>query len=247
MRLNRFLASCGLGSRRACESLIRDGQVTVNGQRVEALATTISPVDSVRVSGKSVALRHQPITLAVYKPPGYLSARADARGRRTVYDLVPETFSKLFHVGRLDLESEGLMVLTDDGALAQRLSHPSHRTPKEYEVTLDGPLDPALIPRLLAGFPILGGRARMEAVRMIEPHRVRVVLAQGIKRQIRLMFYRMGVEVRRLIRTRIGAFDLGPLRPGQWKVLTPREIARLEADKIPNRPATQNPKSLNSR
>lgn len=230
MRLNRYLAACGLGSRRSCEELIQEGRVVINGERVAGLAVTVGPQDVVRVSGRAVSPPRQATTLILNKPPGFVSTRSDERGRKTVYDLLPPGASKLFHVGRLDRDSEGLMVLTDDGALAQRLSHPSYGISKEYEVTLDRPLDDAALPKLLRGFVIEGGRARMESLRIIRPCVVRVVLTQGIKRQIRLMFYRVGFEVRRLVRIRLGGLILGSLSSGEWRVLSPSEIALLGDD-----------------
>src|SRR5262245_23517822 len=223
MRLNRFLASAGLGSRRACETLIREGRVSINGHFVRDLATVVQPGDDVRVAGRALP-RPAPLTyILLYKPKGVISTRADERDRRTIFDLVPGHFGRLFHVGRLDKESEGLILLTNDGALSHRLTHPAHQVEKEYEVVLDRAFDPQQIPRLLRGIIIEGGRARAERIRALGPTRLSVVLRQGLKRQIRLMFLKLGYEVQRLIRTRIGALTAGQLQPGQWRVLDKRE------------------------
>ena len=149
---------------------------------------------------------------------------------KTIFDLVPAHFGRLFHVGRLDKESEGLILLTNDGSLSHRLTHPAHEVEKEYEVLLDRPFDAQQIPKLLRGFVIEGGRARMERVQIVAPSMVKVVLRQGIKRQIRLMFLKLGYEVKRLIRTRIGDLKIGTLRPGEWRALGKREVALLKGE-----------------
>jgi 23S rRNA pseudouridine2605 synthase len=227
VRLNRYLAASGLGSRRSCEEIILAGRVSINGTFIRSLATTVNEGDDVRVSGRRVTPPKTFTLLAVNKPEGYLSTHSDERGRKTVYDLLPDQFSRLFHIGRLDMESDGLMLLTDDGDLAQSLSHPTRKVEKEYEVTLNKELDPACVPKLLKGFMIEGGRARMESIRVVGPSRVKVILTQGIKRQIRLMFYKMEREVLRLTRTRIGTVRLGALKPGGWKILDARDISKL--------------------
>ena len=230
MRLNRFLDACGLGSRRACEALIRDGKISVNGHFIRDLATVVNPGDEVRVAGKPPLRSVIPVYILLHKPKGVVSTRSDERGRKTIFDLVPAHFGRLFHVGRLDKESEGLILLTNDGSLSHRLTHPAHEVEKEYEVLLDRPFDAQQIPKLLRGFVIEGGRARMERVQIVAPSTVKVVLRQGIKRQIRLMFLRLSYEVKRLIRTRIGNLKIGTLRPGEWRALGKREVALLKGE-----------------
>ncbi|MGA7394162.1 MAG: pseudouridine synthase [Terrimicrobiaceae bacterium] len=227
MRLNRFLAAAGFGSRRACEALIKDGKVSINGHFVRDLATIVQPGDDVRVAGKPPPRLAPPVCILLHKPKGIVSTRSDERKRSTVFDLVPSHFGRLFHVGRLDKESEGLILLTNDGALSQRLTHPRHDVEKEYEVLLDKPFEPRHSERLVGGFHIEGGRAKAERVRIFGPTLVRVVLRQGIKRQIRLMFLKLGYEVERLRRTRIGGLELGRLKPGEWRMLSAREVALL--------------------
>jgi len=227
MRLNRFLAAAGLGSRRSCERLIADGHVSVNGSRVEKLATVIADGDDVRVDGRQVRVA-RPVYVLFNKPRGVVVTRSDERGRHTVYDFLPPEFSTLFHVGRLDKESEGLLLLTNDGSLAQRLTHPSHEVEKEYEVALDKAFDPAHAAKLLKGVFIEGGRGRFERIHSLAPRRVRVVLRQGIKRQIRLMFYDLGYEVEQLVRTRIGGIQSRGLPTAGFRHLTPRELESLD-------------------
>jgi len=226
MRLNRFLASAGIGSRRGCEALILEGKVRINSHPVTDLATQVTPDDRVTVSGKPVKPQAKQ-TLIVYKPAGLITSSADERGRRTVIDLLPAHFGRLFHVGRLDKESEGLLVLTNDGDLAQLLTHPSSHVEKEYEVVLDKPFDAAHRDKLLAGFHIIGGRARMDSVHIVAPNKLRVVLTQGIKRQIRLMLGTYGYEVKKLERTRIGGLRDRQIKPGQWRLLDARELRML--------------------
>lgn len=226
MRLNRFLAAAGFGSRRACEALILEGKVAINGHYIRELATSVLPDDDVRVAGRP-ARAAIPVYILLSKPRGYVCTRSDERGRKTIFDLLPPHYHRLFHVGRLDMESEGLLLLTNDGDLSQRLTHPAHEIEKDYEVLLDKPFDPEHAPKMVRGFMIEGGRARMERIHIIAPKHLKVVLRQGIKRQIRLMFYQLGYEVKRLMRTRIGGVEYGGLKPGQWRPLNEKEIKLL--------------------
>lgn len=234
MRLNRFLAAAGLGSRRSCEALIASGAVQVNGRAIDKLATVVAEGDDVRVNGRRISVA-RPVYVLLHKPRGFVVTRSDERGRRTVYDLLPPDLSHLFHVGRLDKESEGLLLMTNDGDLSQHLTHPSHEIEKEYEVTLDKPLEDSHAAKLLRGLFIEGGRGRFERIRVLAPGRVKVVLRQGIKRQIRLMFYDLGYEVERLRRTRIGSIQDDAMPSGHYRYLTPREVESLKAVKAPTR------------
>ena len=229
MRLNRFLASAGLGSRRSCEELIRTGQVTINGVLCETLATTVAPHDVVKV-GNHVLHTAAPTTLLLHKPPGFLCTAADTHERRTIFDLLPPNFPRLFHVGRLDRESEGLLLLTNDGELSLKLTHPRYKVEKEYEVVLDRAFDFELTTKLLNGIALEEGWAKAESVYKLGSTKLKVVLKQGMKRQIRLMFYALGYEVKRLIRVRIGPLQLGDMPPGSWRVLTQKEIDALLAE-----------------
>lgn len=228
MRLNRFLAAAGVGSRRKCDELIAAGRVTINGRVCTDFSAEPTERDHVKVGGKLVHVE-RPLTIMLNKPAGFVSTRSDPHARNTIFDLLPPKFPRLFNIGRLDAQSEGLLVLTNDGELAQRLTHPRFHVEKEYEVTLDKPWEPALAPKLLRGMFLDGQRARFESVQAIAPKRIRLVLRQGINRQIRRMLYEIGYEVERLVRIRIGELWLGDLPRGQWRALAQRELLRLSA------------------
>jgi 23S rRNA pseudouridine2605 synthase len=227
VRLNRFLASAGFGSRRACEALIKEGKVSINGHFVRNLATTVQADDDVRVIGKGPARVSPPAYILLHKPKGILCTRSDERQRRTVFELIPSHFGRLHYVGRLDKESEGLVLLTNDGELSHHLTHPGQEVGKEYQVLLNKAFDEQHAARFMRGFRIEGGWAKAERIQIIGPAQVKVVLRQGIKRQIRLMLLKLGYEVKRLQRTRIGSLELGALAPGQWRRLTGHEVALL--------------------
>ena len=150
----------------------------------------------------------------MHKPAGFVSTRSDPNARDTIFDLLPPHLPRLFNVGRLDAQSEGLLILTNDGDLAQQLTHPRFKIDKEYEVTLDQPWDPELAPKLLRGIMLDGERAQLERIHPIKTIKLRVVLRQGINRQIRRMFYEVGYDVKRLVRTRVGNLRLGDLPRG---------------------------------
>jgi 23S rRNA pseudouridine2605 synthase len=226
LRLNRYLAAAGVASRRHCDELIAAGRVTVNGKVCTDFSAQPSPGDHVKVDGKLV--RAAPLlTIMLHKPAGFVSTRQDQHARDTIFDLLPRKFSRLFNVGRLDAQTEGLLLLTNDGELAQRLTHPRYEQEKEYEVMLDRPWDPALAPKLLHGIFLDGHRAKIVRVHSLSPTRLRVVLRQGINRQIRRMFEAVGYRVKRLVRVRVGNLRLSDLPRGHWRVLTPRDFARL--------------------
>ena len=234
MRLNKYLASAGLGSRRSVETLISEGSVRINGRPVEDLATIVQPGDVVKVGNKVV--RPQEIIHAVlFKPKGFVCTASDEKNRRTIFDLLPPDWPRTYHVGRLDLESEGLLVVTNDGELSLSLSHPKFKIEKEYEVVLDQPFNLEHREKLLRGFHIEGGRAKMESLSVIAPNRIRVILTQGIKRQIRIMLYACGYEVENLRRIRIGTIRIDKLRPGMWRMLSPKDVADLKAGRSPKK------------
>ena len=226
MRLNRFLAAAGLGSRRHCDELIATGRVVINGKVCTNFSAQPGARDHVKVDGRLV--RATPaLTIMLHKPAGFVSTRKDEHARDTVFDFLPQKFSRLFNVGRLDAQTEGLLLLTNDGDLAQALTHPRYETDKEYEVTLERPWDPALAPKLLRGIFLDGQRARIARLHSISPTRLRVVLQQGINRQIRRMFETVGYRVKHLLRVRVGNLRLADLPRGHWRVLTKRELKSI--------------------
>ena len=223
MRLNRFLAAAGVGSRRHCDELIAAGRVTINGRVCTNFSAQPTETDHVKVGGKLVRSQRK-VYIMLNKPAGFVSTRADPNARDTIFDLLPPKLPRLFNIGRLDAQSEGLLILTNDGDLAQRLTHPRSKIEKEYDVTINHPWDPSLGPKLLAGMTLDGQRARMEKVTAIRATRVRVILRQGINRQIRRMFYELGYEVEKLVRVRVGHLRLGDLPRGHWRALTKSEL-----------------------
>ena len=223
MRLNRYLAAAGIGSRRKCDKLIAAGRVTINGKVCTDFSAQPAGRDHVKVDGRLLHL-DPPLTIMLHKPAGFVCTRSDPHARDTIFDLLPSKFNRLFNVGRLDAQSEGLILLTNDGELAQRLTHPRFKIDKEYELTLDRPWEPALTRQLLHGIFISGQRAQVARLHSIAPTRLRVVLRQGINRQIRRMFEAVGYRVKALIRTRIGNLRLGDLPRGHWRILTKRHL-----------------------
>lgn len=226
MRLNRFLAAAGVGSRRYCDSLITAGRVTINGKVCTNFSAQPATRDHVKVNGKLVHVDPL-VTIILHKPASFVSTRKDVHARDTIFDLLPRKFSRLFSIGRLDAQTEGLILLTNDGKLAQRLTHPRYKIDKEYEATLDRAWDPALAPKLSKGIFLDGKRARIERLHSITPTRLRVVLRQGINRQIRRMFHEIGYGLKRLVRVRTGNLRLGDLPRGHWRTLTERELENL--------------------
>src|SRR5947207_6470573 len=227
MRLNRFLAAAGVGSRRHCDELIAKGRVTINGKVCTNFSAQPGLHDHVKVDGKLVRAASA-LTIMLHKPAGFVSTRRDPNARDTVFDLLPQKLARLFNVGRLDAQTEGLLLLTNDGESAQRLTHPRYKVDKEYEVTLDRPWDSALAPKLMRGIFLDGKRAKVAQLHSVSPTRLRVVLQQGINRQIRRMFEAVGYRVKHLVRIRVGNLRLADLPRGHWRPLTKREFRSLE-------------------
>ena len=234
-RINKYLASCAVGSRRKCDQFIQAGRVEVNGKPCLNMGTHIVRTDHVRVDGKRVVPR-DPVIVAFHKPRGYVCTRKDELGRETIYSLLPETLRTLHHVGRLDLDSEGLLVLTNDGDLSQQLMHPSKSVEKEYLVTANQAFENAHLDQFLAGVYTPEGKLKAKSIERLSPRRIGVVLDHGAKRQIRVMIESFGYQVTRLLRVRIGGLWLGDLEPGRWAILNRVETAMLLGHGTPRLP-----------
>jgi 23S rRNA pseudouridine2605 synthase len=226
-RLQKVLARVGLGSRRVCEELIADGLVTVNGEIAE-LGRRVDPDhDRIEVDGVPIGTRQDLVHYLLNKPAGVVTTAADTHGRPTVLDLVPDT-PRVFPVGRLDLDTEGLLLLTNDGDLAHRIAHPSRGVDKEYLAEVATPPSRAAVRRLREGVELDDGRTAPAKVAMVAPTLVRLTIHEGRNRQVRRMLDAVGHPVIRLIRTRIGPLADRHLEPGAWRPLTTAEVRSLE-------------------
>ena len=229
IRLQKVLAERGVASRRAAEELIVSGRVRVDGRVVRELGTRVPPDASLEVDGRPVAATPQRRYLVMNKPRGVVSTARDERGRRTVLDLLGAR-ERLYPVGRLDADSEGLLLLTNDGAWADRVLHPRYGHEREYEVLVEGDLSNAALASFRRGVRLDEGVARAERVAVASRGRrsvLRVVLRTGWKRQVRRMAQGVGLRVVGLRRVRMGPLVLGRLRPGAWRELTAREVRAL--------------------
>lgn len=233
MRLQKFLAAAGVCSRRHAEDLIRSGRVAVNGARVAELGSKVDPeTDRVAVDGRPVTAAETPVYIALHKPRGFVTS-CDHPGKRIVMELV-DVPQRVFPVGRLDKESTGLLLLTNDGRLHQVLSHPSFDHEKEYEVVVERPLPDSALRRMAAGMPILNTRTRPARVTRLGERTFRIVLKEGRNRQIRRMVRRLGNEVVELKRVRVAGVRLGRLPEGHWRHLTPEEVSGLQKPPPPS-------------
>ncbi len=231
MRLQKYLAHAGIASRRACEEIIASGRVCVNGSVADTPGITIMPGDSVSLDGKPVLLEAKKVYIAMNKPNGYMTTAKDTHGRKTVLDLLEGVYERVYPVGRLDLDSEGLLILTNDGEFANSLTHPSFETEKKYMVYAQGTAvegweellkkgvmleDGITLPAGLNIFRYKSGSAKFE-----------ITIKEGRKRQIRRMCNAVGLKVIRLIRLNIGGLKLGNLAAGEWRYLEKPEIDSL--------------------
>jgi 23S rRNA pseudouridine2605 synthase len=235
-RLQKLLARIGVGSRRACEELIAEGRVTVNGS-VPAPGRRVDPrVDRVELDGVPLPVQPGLVHYLVNKPAGVVSTAEDTHGRPTVVSLVPDE-PRVFPVGRLDMDSEGLLVLTNDGELTHRLTHPSFGVAKEYLVQVEGEPDPGEVRRLRQGVDLEDGRSAPARVSVVAPGLLRVVIHEGRNRQVRRMCDAVGHPVVRLIRTRVGPISDPSLAPGAYRALGLDEVRALAAAAAPATPA----------
>ena len=232
IRLQKVLASAGVASRRKAEELIRSGRVKVDGIVVKEMGTRIDPDEAVvHVDGNRVVLRADQVYLALNKMPGMLSTMSDELGRPNIGQLLEDRTERLFHVGRLDMDSEGLLLLTNDGDLAHRLTHPSYGVPKTYMAEIPGPVPRDLGRKLRAGIELEDGPAKVDSFEVVDVHNgravVEVVLHEGRKHIVRRLLDAVDHPVSRLVRTQIGELQLGHQRPGTIRKLNPVEIAQL--------------------
>ena len=227
VRLQKVLARAGVGSRRACEELIAEGRVTVNGVAAD-LGRRVDPQrDRVEVDGTPVAVAEGLVYYLLNKPAGVVTTAADPEGRPTVVGMVPER-PRVFPVGRLDAATEGLLLLTNDGDLAHRLAHPSHGVEKEYVAVVEGRPSPGAVRRLREGVELEDGVTAPAGVALQPPSTLRLVIHEGRNRQVRRMCEAVGHPVVRLVRTRIGPIADRNLAPGEWRPLSQTEVRALE-------------------
>ncbi len=234
VRLQKVLAAAGVGSRRHCEEMIGAGRVEVDGEVVRRFGARVDPQHQViRVDGRRIPAREDLVYVALNKPAQVLTTMSDARGRRTVADFLGDRAERLFHVGRLDYDTEGLILLMNDGDLAHRLSHPRFRVLKTYLADIAGPVPRDLGRQLIAGVRLADGVASADRFRVVERAGqralVEITLHEGRKHIVRRMLAEAGHPVSRLVRTQVGPVALGALRPGSSRRLTAAEIGDLYA------------------
>jgi 23S rRNA pseudouridine2605 synthase len=230
-RLQKLLAHAGVASRRRAEQLILEGRVTVNGAVITELGTKADPEsDHIKVDGKRVGAPERLVYLAMNKPKNCMSTVSDPEGRETVMDLLRGVKARVYPVGRLDYASEGLLLLTNDGELAKRITSPDRHVTKTYLVKTNGPLTPEQEDKFRAGVPLSGKKTAPAGLKIVQRAKnpwYEVRLIEGRQNQIRLMFKNFGRLVEKLKRVRIGFLELGPLKPGTFRHLTPAEVAKF--------------------
>jgi 23S rRNA pseudouridine2605 synthase len=234
VRLQKVLAAAGVGSRRHCEELIGEGRVEVDGEIVRRFGARVDPQHQIiRVDGKRIPASEDLVYVALNKPAGVLTTMSDSRGRPTMADLLGDTAERLFHVGRLDYDTEGLMLLTNDGELAHRLAHPRFGVPKTYLAEVSGPVPRDLGRQLITGIELDDGVASADRFRVVERLGTRalveITLHEGRKHIVKRMLAAAGHPVTRLVRTQVGPVALGSLRPGTTRPLSTKEVGELYA------------------
>lgn len=230
-RLQKVLAAAGIASRRECEELITEGRVEVDGEVVRELGTRVDAMrQSIHVDGEPLA-KPKLVYLAVHKPEGVVSTTSDPSGRPRVIDLLPPSFGRLFNVGRLDMASEGLILVTNDGELANRLTHPRHGVEKTYHVQVAGQPTPEILKQLREGIYLAEGKAQVVGARIKSRRKqstiLEIVLAEGRNREIRRLLARVGHKVQKLVRVAVGPVRLGDMPAGAYRQLTTQEVAAL--------------------
>ena len=248
-RLQKILSRAGLASRRGAEKVMAEGRLTVNGEVVTALGTKADPErDDVRVDGVRVRAATAPVYLALYKPKGVVTTRRDPGGRTTVMDLVPRV-AGLFPVGRLDVTTEGLLLMTNDGAFAERVSHPRYEVPRVYHAKVHRIPDAETLGRLRRGVMVEGQRMAVDRVRVLEAEKnawIEVTLHEGKHHEVKRLLEAVGHPVSKLRRVSVGSLTLRGLKPGDYRSLTPQEVRRLAGGKDPA-PARPRPKARKAR
>jgi len=233
VRLQKFLAMAGIASRRACETLILDGRVQVNGKIVKELGIKVDPdVDEVRVDGEICRIKMKPVYIIMNKPKGVLTTVKDPFGRPTIIDLLAGVKERVFPVGRLDKDTEGLLIITNDGELSYKLTHPKHQIDKTYIAKVMGVPDEKDIRRLRKGIFLEDGKTAPAKVRILKKGRnavLEIIIHEGRKRQVRRMCEAIGHPVLSLRRTRIGNLTLRGLAPGGWRYMTEEEVNYLKS------------------
>lgn len=235
LRLNKFLSNSGVASRRKCDEIIASGKVTVNGKVVTEIGSQINEKkDKVMVEGKAVCLPSSFVYIKLNKPKGYACTASDEKGRKTIYDLV-DCEERLFSIGRLDYNTEGLIILTNDGDFANKVSHPRYDVEKEYRVTIEGKIKESELAVLRKGVVVDGQKMPPAKVKLLSQDenvsKISVVINEGQNRQVRRMFESIGREIKLLKRVRIGSVRLGGLSRGQWRDLTEDELNLLVGKK----------------
>ena len=239
VRLQKALSQAGVASRRAAEKLIADGRVTVNGKTILTMGVKVDPgKDEIRVDGRRIKGVSQSRYILLYKPAGYVTTRSDPQRRRTVLDLLAGVRDYVYPVGRLDYDTEGLLLLTNDGELAARLTHPRHGVARTYEARVAGMPDREAIERLRNGIPLDGHRTLPADVVLLNDGRrdrdgvLRLTIREGRNRQVRRMCEAVGHPVQHLKRTKFGTLADRRLKPGEWRELAPHEVETLKVESL---------------
>ena len=226
MRIQKFLSAAGICSRRRGEAFIKAGRVSLNGQIVVELGTKIDPRnDQLSVDGKPIKYEPSMLYIALNKPTDYVTSCRHP-GQKIVLDLV-DIAQRVYPIGRLDKDSSGLLLLTNDGRLHHKLSHPSFNHEKEYDVTVAKPITDGALQKMAAGLPMMENKTRPAKVQRIASRRFRIILKEGKNRQVRRMVRKVGNQVTRLKRIRVAGIKLGQLPPGKWRHLTDKEKAEI--------------------
>lgn len=235
MRLQKYLARCGIASRRHAEQMIREGRVRVNGKIVTEMGATVSAGDRVECDGKPAIPEEKPVYIMLHKPRGYVTTVSDPQGRKTVMDLINGIPERVYPVGRLDYDTTGLLILTNDGDFAYESTHPGHEVDKTYLAEVEGIPSEDALQKLRRGVMLDSRPTSPAKVELLERKRhsavLRITIHEGRNRQVRRMCEAVGYPVRRLERIAIGGLTLGGLKPGQWRYLSASDIRKIKGER----------------